>query len=145
MDACSLRDHRGTVTPVNDDHPPTPDAEATERAYLVLRDGARAEEVGGNLFRTDAHPVADLGERTGGDLARLLGTGGEGLLERRLVGTKLGVALAHRGEQLDRGLGDGLLEVAVAPALEPALDLDRSDAARDGENVDQVGDPRLVV
>ena len=62
----------------------------------------------------------------------------------RLVGSQLGVALAHRGQQLDDGLGDGLLEVAVAGALELDLDRLRADPAGDGEDVDQVGDSRLV-
>ena len=80
-----------------------------------------------------------------GDRARLLGAGGEGRLQRRLVGAQLGVALADRREELDHRLGDRLLEVAVAGALELALDLGRVDAAGDGEDVDQVGDPGLVL
>ena len=94
--------------------------------------------------RADAHALAHLGERRRGDRPRLLGAGGERRLERRLVGAQLGVALADRRQQLDHALGDRVLEVAVAGALELALDLGRVDAARDGEDVDQVGDPGLV-
>ena len=69
-----------------------------------------------------------------GDRPRLLGAGGERLLQRRLVGAQLGVALLHRRQHLDHPLGDRLLEVAVAGALELALDLGRVDAAGDGED-----------
>ena len=71
--------------------------------------------------------VAHVGERRRRDLARLLGAAREHGLERRLVGAQLGVALAHRRQLGDHGLGDRRLEVAVAArVLHVALDLLRA-------------------
>ena len=50
-------------------------------------------------------------------------------LESRLVRAQLGVALAHRRQVIDHRIGDRGLEVAVARALELALDLLGGDAA----------------
>ena len=66
---------------------------------VELGDGHRQPErarrrLGGPMPMRLAH----VGERRRGDRARLLGAGGEGRLERRLVGAQLGVALADRRE-----------------------------------------------
>ena len=58
----------------------------------------------------DAHPLAHVRERAGGDRARPLGAGGEHRLELGLVGAQRRVALAHGREVLDHGLGDGALK-----------------------------------
>ena len=52
-------------------------------------------------WRADAHPLAHVGERLGGDRARALGAVGEDRLERALVGAQLLVALAHGREVVD--------------------------------------------
>src|SRR5215212_9848087 len=51
-------------------------------------------------IRPDAHRLANVGERLARHLARLVGAGGQDVLERRLVGAQLLVALAHRRETL---------------------------------------------
>src|SRR5919198_3436967 len=99
-----------------------------------------AETLGG---RPDAHALAHLGERAGGDRLCLAGTLGEHRLQLRLVRTKLAIALAGGRQVVDHGLGDGLLEPPVAPAVELALDLLRRHPAHHREDLDQVADPRL--
>ena len=56
----------------------------------------------------DAHDLADVGERVRCDRARLLRPLREDRLEPLLVRADLGVALAHRGEHADDGLGHRL-------------------------------------
>src|SRR5215218_5525638 len=93
----------------------------------------------------DAHCLADVRERGGRDRARLVRAGLEDALERGVVAAQLGVALAHRRQPLGHLVADGRLEVAVAQPLERALDLLGPDVARDGEDLDQVGDAGLAV
>ena len=59
-----------------------------------------------------------------------------------LVRAERVVALLDRREQLDHGLGDALLERAVALPVELRLDLARSSARGDGHDLDQVRDAR---
>ena len=73
-------------------------------------------------WAADAHPLAHVGERLGGDRRGARGAVGEDRLERVLVGAQLLVALAHRRQVLDDGRRDGGLEVAVARLGELGLD-----------------------
>ena len=83
--------------------------------------------------------------RTGAARARAFSAPvGERLLQGRLVGAQLLVALADGRQQPDHPVGHRLLEVAVAGPLELALDRVVANAAHRGEDVDQVRHPRLV-
>src|SRR5688572_24997605 len=94
--------------------------------------------------RTHAHALTHVGEGAAGDLARALGAGRQDALEPGLVGAQLRVALAHRREIGGDLFGDRPLEVAVAGALELALDVAGVGAADDGEDVDQIRDTGLL-
>src|SRR5215211_8877625 len=94
---------------------------------------------------SEPHRLAHVGQGLRGDGARLLGPAGEGTVQRCLVRAKLGVALARRREVVDDGVGDRGLEVPVARAVELALDLGGIDFPDHGEDVDEVGYPRLVL
>src|SRR6476620_1360646 len=61
-----------------------------------------------------------------------------------LVRAERVVALLDRREQLDHGLGDALLERAVALAVELRLDLGDRVPGRDGHDLDQVRDTGLL-
>src|SRR5690606_29856848 len=85
--------------------------------------GRRARRRSSAARRAEAHPLAHVGQDLRGDRTRLLGTHREHPLKLGLVGAQLRIPLAHGSQVVDHGLGDGLLEVAVARALELALDL----------------------
>ena len=76
---------------------------------------------------------------------RLLGARREQPQELRLVGPQLEVPRPDRGEQLRDRVPDVPLQVAVSRAVVGALDLLRGSLGRDGEDVDEVRDPRLVL
>ena len=95
--------------------------------------------------RTDPDRRPYLGQGLGRDRPGLLRAGGERGLERLLVRPELLVALPDRGEELDHRIGDRGLEVAVAGAVELALDLLLADPLGDGEDLDQVGDALLAL
>ena len=88
--------------------------------------------------------LANVGQGLGGDRAGLLGPGRQRPLDRRLVGPQLRVALADRRQVPDHRLGDRPLEVAVALAVELALQVLRRDPPDDRQDLDQVRDPGLV-
>ena len=98
--------------------------ELGDRGHAAKQKGRAGGLASRPLRRTDADrrdgPRASVSrcDRTG-----LLRAGAEGLLERRLVGAQLLVALADRRQEVDDRLGHGALEVAVAGALELPLDL----------------------
>src|SRR5262249_8552088 len=79
-----------------------------------------------------------------GDRARLLGSLAQHGVERGLVRAQLLVALADRRQVVDDRVRHRLLELAVARALELALDLVGRRLAHHGQDVDQVRDPLLV-
>src|SRR4051794_10273270 len=108
------------------------------RSMVAARTGERLR--GGS----DAHGAADIRHRLGGERAGALGALGQGLLERRLVGADLGIALADRCQVVDHRLGHGGFERAVALAVELALHLFRRAAADHREDVDQVAHAGLV-
>src|SRR5436305_8917623 len=72
---------------------------------------------------SEAHRLAHVPDRVGGDGPRLLGPRGEDPLELRDVTPQLAVALAHRRQVVDHRIGHGLLEGSVARPVEGALDL----------------------
>src|SRR6185437_7059731 len=86
--------------------------------------------------RSDPHRLANVDHRLGGDGARLLSPGGKNPLELTFVSPELLVALPNRGQILDHGVGHGLLEGAVAGAVERRLDLLRTRAPHRGQDVD---------
>src|SRR4051812_43220134 len=94
---------------------------------------------------TDAHCRAHLAERRRSNRPRPPRALAKGRLEALLVGAQLGVALAHRREQVGHRFPNRLLEVAVAAAGELTLDLLRGDPARHREDVDEVRYARLVM
>src|SRR6478609_7923568 len=94
--------------------------------------------------RPGAHRTANVRQGSGGNRPRLLRPGGQGGLDRRLVGAQLLVELADGRQVLHHRLGYGALEVAVSLAAELALELLGGDAPDRREDLDQVGDPGLV-
>ena len=93
----------------------------------------------------DAHALAHVRQRLGGDRPRALGAPGEDRLERPLVGAQLLVALAHRRQVVDHRGRHRHLEFAVAARPRTrASTASGVDAAHGGEDFDQVGDPRLL-
>src|SRR5947209_15872879 len=94
--------------------------------------------------RADTHALAHGAERARRNLACLVAALDQRPFELGLVAAQLVVALSHRTQVFDDGLGDGGLEGAVARAVELALDRLRPLTANDGEDLDPVRDARLV-
>src|SRR2546430_11944410 len=92
----------------------------------------------------DAHRLAHLRQRVGGDLAGLLGPCGERRLEAGFVRAQLSVALAHGSQVFHHRFGYGPLEVAVAGPLELALGRFGLRPSNRREDFDQVRDSGLV-
>src|SRR6185437_16477859 len=67
--------------------------------------------------RSDAHRLAHVDHRLGGDGTRLLGPLLEDPLELRLVAAELLIPLPDRRQILDHGVGHGLLEGPVPRAV----------------------------
>jgi hypothetical protein len=95
--------------------------------------------------RTNAHDATNVAHHLRRDGTRLVRPHGQHALELGRIGPDRVVALAHRGEILDHGVGHRDLEVAIATGGELALDRLRRGVAGDGGNLDQVGDSRLVL
>src|SRR4051812_9504660 len=91
----------------------------------------------------EAHPLVHELEGRLRRAPRLLGSDCEQPLELALVGPQGLEALADRPEQLDDGLADGLLQIAVPRGREALLEtLDRL-ARRDAHDLEQVRDAGL--
>ncbi len=112
----------------------------THRPEVSRRPGALSQ-----LDRPDAHRSPHVMQGVGRDRPGLIRAGSQNALKLRLVGAQLGVALADRCQVVDDGVGDRLLEGSVAgPSANSASSASTLDPADRGEDLEQVGDPRLV-
>src|SRR5262249_2107625 len=102
----------------------------------------RAEEASG-LGAHEPHPLVRELEGRLASAARLLRPDREQPLELALVGAESLETLADRREELDDRLADRLLQVAVASAVEAALERVDRIAGRDAHDLEEVRDARL--
>src|SRR5215207_6650770 len=93
----------------------------------------------------EPHALVHLFERGSGGGLRLFGASREQRAELALVRSELLVTLLDGAEQSDDRLGDLLLERAVALAVVAGLDLGDRLAGRDRHDLDQIGDPGLLL
>src|SRR5579884_2400903 len=101
-------------------------------------------EEAAHLGADEAHAVVHQLERRLARATRLLGADREQAVQLPLVGTERLEALADRRQELDDGLADGLLQLAVAGGVEAALEgVDRL-ARGDAHDLEQVRDTRLL-
>src|SRR5262245_34649790 len=97
------------------------------------------------LRRDEADVLVRAPERLRRDRVGLLGAPREDLAQLIRGAAELPVPEPDGVEQLDDGLGDVLLERAVAGAVVARLDRLRRLAGRHGHDLDEVRDPRLVL
>src|SRR5579859_2099468 len=111
----------------------TPNVTAIRTARFIARSGPG-----------EAHALVHRLERRRRRLGRLLGADAKQPLELARVGDELFVPKPHRLEQFHDRLGHVRLELPVALPVVAVLDLLRRGSRRDGHDVDEVRDARLV-